>query len=352
MSPTGVDTRDPRDARDLRVPAGLEFDPESDPQRGRHLVLVAPWGSTVASGHDQAGWELRRGDVEVDRALLASGLSVNVDHDPGLKVGSIVDAVVDREGLWAVIDLDDDGKRCLARGRGDVSAELIQPKDRDWLLAGLALVPLGGRPAIPGSRVVFGESHRTGWVDSPGGVFSSTGSWLASVAREADVAGGVVQINRGGIRAPDPPVVRRPPADITRHKAWQYGMSMSAVEDQVARDRRTFWQKRAQARQQAQESHRDWLQSHGIWPSDARHPDHADWCRKWDQMQANREAARERARVAAEAAEAAAADTRSREQRIAAEAAAQAREEERQKRWTVRLAKTCRSALGIPAPSR
>ncbi|MQA15293.1 MAG: hypothetical protein GEV09_14315 [Pseudonocardiaceae bacterium] len=97
------------------VPAGLVFDPSEDPPRRRHLVLTMPWGATVDKDHDQQpGVVLESGDVVVDRALLSAGLSVNTNHDPRRKIGSIVDAAVDDAGVWAVVDLNEQGERVLA----------------------------------------------------------------------------------------------------------------------------------------------------------------------------------------------------------------------------------------------
>lgn len=137
----------------LRIPAGLEYDPATDPQRRRHLVLAMPWGAQVDPRHtDSGGHVLQRGDVLVDRGLAQQGF-VNVDHEPG-DVGTIVDAVEDDIGIWVVVDLTEEGEQAFAAGNGDVSAEIIQPGLR-WYFSGLALISPNESPAIPGSRVIF-----------------------------------------------------------------------------------------------------------------------------------------------------------------------------------------------------
>jgi len=137
----------------IRVPAGLDFDPATDPQRRRHLVLAMPWGGRIDPRHtDSGGHVLQRGDVLVDRGLAQQGF-VNIDHEPG-QVGSIVDAVEDETGIWAVVDLTEEGEQAFTAGNGDVSAEIIQPGLR-WYLSGLALISPNETPAIPGSRVIF-----------------------------------------------------------------------------------------------------------------------------------------------------------------------------------------------------
>jgi HK97 family phage major capsid protein len=139
----------------LVVPAGLTFDPATDPQRGRHLVLAMPWGAQIDPRHAESGGHvLERGDVLVDRELAQQGF-VNVDHRPGT-VGQIVDAVEDENGIWAVVDLTAEGEQVFAAGNGDVSAEIIQPGLR-WYFAGLALITPDETPAIPGSRVIFSK---------------------------------------------------------------------------------------------------------------------------------------------------------------------------------------------------
>lgn len=139
----------------LVVPAGLTFDPATDPQRGRHLVLAMPWGAQIDPRHAESGGHvLERGDVLVDRELAQQGF-VNVDHRPGT-VGQIVDAVEDENGIWAVVDLTAEGEQVYAAGNGDVSAEIIQPGLR-WYFAGLALITPDETPAIPGSRVIFSK---------------------------------------------------------------------------------------------------------------------------------------------------------------------------------------------------
>lgn len=140
-------------ADQLAVPAGLDFDPETDPQRRRHLVLAMPWGSQIDPRHvDSGGHVLQRGDVLVDRELAQQGF-VNVDHEPG-EVGTIVDALEDDIGIWVVVDLTEEGEQTFAAGNGDVSAEIIQPGLR-WYFSGLALISPNETPAIPGSRVIF-----------------------------------------------------------------------------------------------------------------------------------------------------------------------------------------------------
>lgn len=139
------------------VPAGLDFDPVNDPPRRRHLMLALPWGSAVDPRHeDSGGHVIKRGDVLVDRGLARQGF-VNVNHWPGT-VGNIVDAIEDERGIWAVVDLTEDGERVLAEGNGDVSAEIIMPGLR-WYFTGLALVSKDQMPAIPGSRVVFSNKQ-------------------------------------------------------------------------------------------------------------------------------------------------------------------------------------------------
>lgn len=135
------------------VPAGLDFDPATDPQRRRHLVLAMPWGARIDPRHtDSGGHVLERGDVLVDRELAQQGF-VNVDHEPG-DVGRIVDALEDDIGVWAVVDLTEEGEQVFAAGNGHVSAEIIQPGLR-WYFSGLALISPNESPAIPGSRVIF-----------------------------------------------------------------------------------------------------------------------------------------------------------------------------------------------------
>lgn len=141
----------------IRIPAGLEFDPETDPQRRRHLVLAMPWGAAIDSRHeDSGGHVLQRGDVLVDPDLARQGF-VNVDHRPGT-VGQIVAALEDDIGVWAVVDLTEEGEQVFAAGNGDVSAEIIQPGLR-WYFSGLALISPDETPAIPGSRVVFSNKQ-------------------------------------------------------------------------------------------------------------------------------------------------------------------------------------------------
>ena len=150
------------------VPAGLEFDPATDPARRRHLVLAMPWGAQVDPTHvDSGGHRLERGDVLVDRDLARQGF-VNVNHN-GERVGAIVDALEDEIGVWAVVDLSERGEQVFAAGNGDVSAEIIQPGLR-WYFSGLALVTPDERPAIPGSRVMFtnGKTYATYAVRSKG----------------------------------------------------------------------------------------------------------------------------------------------------------------------------------------
>lgn len=137
----------------VRIPAGLEYDPATDPQRRRHLVLAMPWGAQIDPRHAESGGHvLQRGDVLVDRGLAQQGF-VNVDHEPG-NVGTIVDAAEDDIGVWVVVDLTEEGEQVFAAGNGDVSAEIIQPGLR-WYFSGLALISPDETPAIPGSRVVF-----------------------------------------------------------------------------------------------------------------------------------------------------------------------------------------------------
>lgn len=139
------------------VPVGLEFDPATDPQQRRHLVLAMPWGAQIDPRHvDSGGHVLERGDVLVDRDLARQGF-VNVDHRVGM-VGQIVDAVEDETGIWAVVDFTEEGERFFAAGNGDVSAEIIQPGLR-WYFSGLALIGPDETPAIPGSRVVFSNKQ-------------------------------------------------------------------------------------------------------------------------------------------------------------------------------------------------
>lgn len=139
------------------IPAGLTYDPATDPQRRRHLVLAMPWGAVIDPRHiDSGGHVLQRGDVLVDRGLAQQGF-VNVDHRPGT-VGEIVDAIEDDIGVWAVVDLTEEGEQIFAAGKGDVSAEIIQPGLR-WYFAGLALISPDETPAIPGSRVIFSNKQ-------------------------------------------------------------------------------------------------------------------------------------------------------------------------------------------------
>lgn len=142
------------------VPAGLEFDPATDPQRRRHLVLAMPWGAQVDPRHkDSGGYVLQRGDVLVDPELARQGF-VNVDHRPGT-VGKVVAAIEDERGIWAVVDLTEEGEQVFASGNGDVSAEIIQPNLR-WYFSGIALISPDEEPAIPGSRVIFSnQAYRT-----------------------------------------------------------------------------------------------------------------------------------------------------------------------------------------------
>lgn len=144
-------------ADNLLVPAGLEFDPATDPQRRRHLVLAMPWGAQVDPRHkDSGGYVLQRGDVLVDRELARQGF-VNVDHRPGM-VGQIVDALENEVGIWAVVDFTEEGEQLFAAGNVDVSAEIIQPNLR-WYFSGLALISPDEEPAIPGARVVFSNKQ-------------------------------------------------------------------------------------------------------------------------------------------------------------------------------------------------
>lgn len=139
------------------VPAGLEFDPAVDPQRRRHLVLAMPWGAQIDPRHiDSGGYVLQRGDVLVDRELARQGF-VNVNHE-AVTVGRIVDAIEDETGVWAVVDLTEQGEQVFASGNGDVSAEIIQPNLR-WYFSGIALVTPDETPAIPGSRVIFSSKQ-------------------------------------------------------------------------------------------------------------------------------------------------------------------------------------------------
>jgi HK97 family phage major capsid protein len=145
------------DTATVRIPAGLEFDPATDPQRRRHLVLAMPWGAQVDPRHAESGGHvLERGDVLVDPDLARQGF-VNVDHEVG-DVGTIVAALEDDIGIWAVVDLTEEGERVFAAGNGDVSAEIIQPGLR-WYFSGLALISPGETPAIPGSRVLFSNKR-------------------------------------------------------------------------------------------------------------------------------------------------------------------------------------------------
>lgn len=135
------------------VPAGLKFNPSTDPARRRHLVLAMPWGAAIDPRHVESGGHvLQRGDVLVDRELAQQGF-VNIDHEPG-SVGTIVDALEDDIGVWAIVDLTEEGEQAFLAGNGDVSAEIIQPGLR-WYFTGLALISPNETPAIPGSRVVF-----------------------------------------------------------------------------------------------------------------------------------------------------------------------------------------------------
>jgi hypothetical protein len=151
----------------VRIPAGLEYDPATDPQRRRHLVLAMPWGAQVDPRHtDSGGHVLQRGDVLVDRGLAQQGF-VNVDHEPG-DVGTIVDAVEDDIGIWVVVDLTEEGEQAFAAGNGDVSAEIIQPGLR-WYFSGLALISPNETPAIPGSRVIFKAKQYQAYAVRPRG---------------------------------------------------------------------------------------------------------------------------------------------------------------------------------------
>lgn len=276
------------------VPAGLTYDPAADPQRRRHLLLGAPWGARVHPLHESGADRISRDDFTVDRALLASGLAVTVNHNPRRKVGRIADAATDETGLWLVVDLTDEGEELLAAD-GRVSIDVIQPKFR-WILSGVAVLTRDQTAGIEGARAVFSaDGQRQFWVE-PTAV--SEVSWLGTIARQADIDGGVVV--RNGRKVP-PPVPYNPAAvvDEGKVKAEMYAVSMQAVRDDTEYRRAQFERRQAQLAEMRREDVLQPLRAAMVPYS--RFPEWSRERQSWDALVAQQEEAERAERAEREA---------------------------------------------------
>jgi hypothetical protein len=249
--------------------------------------------------HDSGTDRISKDDFTVDRALLDSGLSVTVNHDPRRKVGRIVDAATDDVGLWLVVDLDDEGEDVLARD-GRVSIDVIQPKFR-WLLSGVALLTPDSQAGIEGARAVFTSGGERRYFVEPTRPSDWPADqhrpWLSRVAREADTSGGTVVVDPDGVNAAareEARRIRNAPAtvnpDMAAARAEVYAASMSAVHDDVAYHRGQFERRQEQLREMRVEDVRTRLVAAMV--PHSRWPEHMPERQAWDSMQAREDAER------------------------------------------------------------
>lgn len=312
-------------------PASLEFDPATDPARGRHLLLGAVWGARVHPQHDEAGELVDRDYFGLPkRDWLTSGdLPVNLDHNPRRKAGRIVDGATDETGVWLVVDLDDEGEAAIPDCRG-VSLECVglpgtKPK---WIVSGVALV-LSQDPAVPGSHVVFTtvsagvavsetEQLATAVPGSSRVVFTAASAgvavtepeqlavWLGErgylrrIARDADVSGGVV-VRNGAKAKVNTPGHARGVVDLAEHRREAYAYSMQAVHDDTARHRRIFERRQEALRRAKLDDERNRLIAaqvpHSQWPLWSK--ERQGWDRRIAEQAANRAAVQARAEAEA-----------------------------------------------------